>query len=115
MILLKRRRQIKSKEDFIERVVKIEDKSECTSQIYELLRDFTGRVINFKKLAKDPKILKIKIGENKLEMDEDLFQLFCVEANLFRSDGVDILAGKVLYNNKLTLNFYRELVTLQEA
>ena len=65
--------------------------------------DFVKRTVNLEKLAKDPKIFKIKIGENKLVMDKDLFQLFCVEANLFHPDGIDILAGKILNGNDIAI------------
>src|ERR1044072_8798943 len=56
-------------EDLFERIVKIEDRSECTSQISELLNDFLKRIRNLEKLAKDPKIFKINI-EKKLVMDK---------------------------------------------
>src|SRR6266498_772898 len=90
--------------DFIERIVKIEDKSECTSQLDELLYyDFISRITKIEKLAKVPNIFRIKIGKDKLEMDEDLFRLFCADENLIRLDGIDILAGKVLNNNDIAM------------
>ncbi len=82
--------------DFIKRIVKIEDKSECISQIIELFDNFINRITKFEKLAKDSKIFKIKIEKDKLKMDKNLFCLFCADENLIHSDGIDIFAGKIM-------------------
>src|SRR6266542_1239384 len=68
-IIKKKINKIKNElvKDFIERIVKIEDKSECTSQLGELLYyDFISRITKIEKLAKVPNIFRIKIGKDKL-------------------------------------------------